>query len=244
MLLWKSWFDLRQGFYWASAILLLLLALIVALYPLLSSQHPTDPLAQRELHRLTHDFTYYMNSQWFWSNCGTAMYLISILMSLTGVPAEKKGGVLLMTLSLPVKRSNWVLAHAALTCLLILVLECASYFGASLGGLLIGKYYPLNSAWPILGGWLLCFPWIGLGLLCNSFLRSFMKSALILIVACQIGPALLRYLAPALYKWSPWQLSVSGAWVQGIPWTPILICLFIGASGIGLTAWRFASEEC
>ena len=71
MLMWKSWFDLRPGFYWSLAILLMLLGLIVAVFPLLVSQHSTNPLTLQELDRLQHDFVYYMNSQWFWSNCGT-----------------------------------------------------------------------------------------------------------------------------------------------------------------------------
>jgi hypothetical protein len=242
MLIWRSWFDLRGGFYIALGVLLLLLALVIAAYPIVSRVKTTGPVAQEQLRQLQ-DYSQYLYTQWFASNNAIVLYIATILLALRGVPGEKRTGAFLITLSLPVRRWIWPVAHAGMTSLLVLILLIISPIGVAVGSLLIGKSYSLESLGVmVFGGWLLCFPWIGLSVVLNSFLHSGLKSALILIPMNLFGATLLKALLPILYRWSPWQLLEAGVW-QHIPWGPILISLFVGSGGVALAAVRFMREE-
>lgn len=53
MLLWKIWFDLRLRFYCSLALMLFLLAVVIGIYPMVSSaKPPTDSYAQQTLQPL------------------------------------------------------------------------------------------------------------------------------------------------------------------------------------------------
>jgi ABC-type transport system involved in multi-copper enzyme maturation permease subunit len=246
MLLWKSWFDLRLRFYCSLAVILVLLAAITAMYPMLSSVKTADPYAQAQIHRISEDYKFYMNLEWFVGNGRTCLYIVTILLALGGVPAEQKRGALLMTLSLPLPRWLWVLMHAAMTALLILILSFVSPLGVAVGSFFIGKSYPhlFNSVLPVMGTWLPCFPWIGVSLLVNSFLRSPMKSALIVIPFILLIPSFVGLMFPAFNQWCPWVLGNPDIWRQSIPWRPLVSTLLIGLGCTVLTAYKFSQEEC
>jgi ABC-type transport system involved in multi-copper enzyme maturation permease subunit len=245
MLLWTSWFDLRQRFFYSLVILLLLLATVIALYPTMSSTKAADPTSQAQYQRISKDYVYYINGLWFSSNSRTALYIITILLALGGVPAEKGRGSVLMTLSLPVKRWLWVITHAAMAALLILVLAFVPPIGIALGSPLVGRSYPhiLETLNPEMGPWLICFPWIGLSLLLNSFLRSAMKSALIIIPFIILVPSLVQVVSPSFSRWCPWTVGSPDLWKQGVPWAQILVTLMIGIGSTVLAACRFSREE-
>ena len=201
MLLWKSWFDLRLRFYCSLAVLLFLLAVNVGIYPFLNSLKPEDDYSKETLRRIVVDYRYYINAQWFQTNATVALYIITVLLALGGVAAEKRKGTLPITLSLPLDRWNWILMHAGMTGLLLLGLAVSSAIGAVLGSLFIGKSYHLFEAMShALGIWLACFPLIGLSLLLNGFSHSGIKSALVLIPIYLMGPQLIRFMAPGFYR--------------------------------------------
>jgi hypothetical protein len=245
MLLWKSWFDLRHRFLYSLAYLLLLIATILVIYPKISSTKPADPIAQARYQRISMDYAYYIDGMWFGSNSITALYIITILLALGGVPTEKAKAALLMTVSLPVKRWLWVIAHAAMTSLLLLILVFAPPIGIALGSPLIGRTYPhlLQTLRPEICAWLPCFPWIGLSLLLNSYLRSAAKSALIIIPFIIVAPSLVQVVSPSFSRWCPWNAGSPALWQQSIPWAQILVTLMIGIGSTILAACRFSREE-
>jgi ABC-type transport system involved in multi-copper enzyme maturation permease subunit len=245
MLLWKSWFDLRQRFFYSLGILLLLLATVIAAHPTISSTRVADPISQAQYQRLSKDYVYYINALWFTSNSRTAFYIVTILLALSGVPVEKGRGSVLMTLSLPVRRWLWVVTHAGMAALLILVLAFVPLVGIAIGSPLIGKSYPhlLDTLLPIIGSWLPCFPWIGLSLLLNSFLRSAIKSALIIIPFIIVVPSLVQVVLPSLSRWCPWTAGSFDLWNHGIPWAQLIVTLMIGIGSAFVAAYRFSREE-
>jgi ABC-type transport system involved in multi-copper enzyme maturation permease subunit len=246
MLIWTSWFNLRLRFFYSLAVLLFLLATITAIYPLLISLKTEDPYEQALIQRISQDYVFYIDRQWFGSNGIIAFHLITIGLALGGIPAERGKGVLMMALSLPVKRRLWVVAHAGMAAFLVLVLAFISPVCAGFGSLIFtGKFYPnlLLSLLPVLRTWLPCFPLIGLSILLNSYLRSAIKSALILILFILNVPSIIAFISPAFYRLSPWALESHGFWMKGIPWMTILIALLIGIGSTALAAYRFAHEE-
>jgi ABC-type transport system involved in multi-copper enzyme maturation permease subunit len=245
MLLWKSWFDLRQRFFYSMVVLLLLLTTVIAAYPTISATKVADPISQAQYQRLSSDYVYYVNSLWFTSNSRTAFYIVTILLALAGVPVEKGRGSVLMTLSLPVKRWLWTVAHAAMASLLILVLAFVPLVGIAIGSPLVGRSYPhlLDSLLPAIGSWLPCFPWIGLSLLLNSFLRRAIKSALIIIPFIIVVPSIVQVVSPSLSRWCPWTAGSFDLWKHGIPWAHIMVTLLIGIGSTALAAYRFSREE-
>lgn len=244
MLLWKSWFDLRLRFFCSLAVLLFLLAVNVGIYPYLNNLKPADEYSRETLRRLVVDYKYYINTQWFRTNASVSLYMITVLLALGGIVAEKKKGTLPVTLSMPLDRWNWIVAHAGMTGLLLLGLTASSGLGTILGSLLIGKSYHLADAIVhALGIWLACFPLIGLSLLVNSFLHSGIKSALVMIPIYLMGPQLIRFMAPGFYRWSPWQLADPELWKNSTNWQALPVALLIGLGATAIAAYKFVREE-
>jgi ABC-type transport system involved in multi-copper enzyme maturation permease subunit len=253
MLLWKAWFDLRQRFYCSLVLMLVLLTVVITVYSILNStKPPINPSFQQSVQ----PYSLWIDQNWFGTNAHTCFCVMAIALALGGVPAEKRRGATLMTLTLPVKRRFWLAAHAGMTALLILVLAFVSEAGVLIGGFLIGKSHPYltTSVMPVFGFWLSCLPLIGISLWLNSYLRDAMRSALILIPISVLAPPMLALLFPYLAKWFPWQLEDPGLWMMWQLWgrahirqvivPPILVSLAIGLVSTALAARRFVQEEC
>ncbi len=257
MLLWKAWFDLRPRFYCSLALMLVLLTVVITTYSLLNfTKPPINSDYQQSMQPYLKVYSLWIDRNWFGSNARTCFYVMVIALALGGVPAEKRRGATLMTLTLPVKRRLWLAAHAGMTALLMLILAFVSVAGVAIGGLLIGKSHPylMVSVMPVLGFWLSCLPWIGISLWLNSYLRDAMKSALILIPISTLAPPMLTLLFPHFIKWYPWQLESPELWMLWQLWgrqhilgflvPPILVSILIASVSTALAARRFIQEEC
>jgi ABC-type transport system involved in multi-copper enzyme maturation permease subunit len=179
------------------------------------------------------------------TNAPVSLYIITILLALGGILAEKRKGALLVTLSLPIERWNWVLTHAGMTAALTFILAFVSWIGTVFGSLCIGKVYPANVAFTrVLGLWLACFPLVGLSLALNSYFHSGIKSAMVLMPIYLIGPQMTGFMAPGFYRWCPWQLAdTTFLRNDNINWRALLVSLSVGIACTVLAAFRFRREE-
>ena len=145
-----------------------------------------------------------------------------------------------MTLSLPVKRSHWILVHGGLTALLVFILIFGfTIFILAVGYIIIGENYPLGAAaLNALFDWLTCLPFIGLSLLVNSFFHNGFKSMmtifLVIFVACYLK--LPSYLLNYTFLW-PWLKLHSFTWADFV--TVIMATL----ATAGVDIWKFNRSE-
>jgi ABC-type transport system involved in multi-copper enzyme maturation permease subunit len=245
---WKSWVDLRRRFYYSLVGLLLLLALVMALYVIAGMGKPPGPLMQAAMQGIQQQgYAQYINSVWFSGkgNAGVILFVSALFLSAGGILSEKKTDSLLLTLAFPVRRWHWVLMHAAVASGLILALSLISTLCIVLGSLVIRKPYPIDPSLMgvTIGLWLGCFPWIGICSLLNSIIHSSMKSVLVLFAIYLILLRMSSKLLLALYHWTPWCLAEHAFWLQSIPWGAMLVSMAIGLMGILLAALRFARED-
>jgi hypothetical protein len=244
LMMWKSWFDLRRRFYCSGAALLFVMVGVLASYSSAIAWKSDNPFRQEQLKDVFQGYTHYMDRIYFLGNVYVLLLLASIVLALGGILAQNKRKTILVTLSFPVKQWHWVVAHAGTTASLILILAFASAAGSVLGSCILGKSYSLFSALvSIQGLWLACFPWIGLSLWLNSYLRSSIGSGVILILISWIGLNILVLTIPSTNEWCLRSLADPGFWRGSIPWKSILSSLSIGIGGTVLAARRFAQRE-
>jgi ABC-type transport system involved in multi-copper enzyme maturation permease subunit len=244
LMMWKSWFDLRRRFYCSLIALMIVMSVVLASYSTMIAQKPDNPFRQELLKDVYHGYSHYMDRIYFVGNAYVILLIASIVLALGGILAQKKKKTILVTISFPVKRWQWVVAHAGTTAFLVLILAVVAALGSVLGSYLMGESYPLCSAiLSVQGLWLACFPWIGLSLLLNSYLRNSIGSGLILILASWIGLNVLVITVPAAEDWCLRRLSDPGFWMGRIPWESILCALLIGVGSIALAARRFMRQE-
>lgn len=246
MVAWKCWFDLRPRFFWTIGLSLFFAVEFVASY-LINTD--TDFLSflflfeedfQQAVPRLVQDYSFYIDMVWFETH-NRFFAFIAIAIALGGILSQRNGSSLHMTLSLPAKRSKWLLVHAGMSALLVFVLVFTSTICVLIGSLIIDQHYPLDTA--LLRAivlWLFCLPWISLSLLANSLLHNTFKSVIIVIIVFAV---IHSFKLPELYLYPPFRLSGPYDWQQNFPWEAFLILILTTIATIFLAIKKFEGND-
>ena len=243
MLVRRCWFDLKPRFFWTVGFFLYLTAHVFFLYykvldwnasgALSNFIGPVKYFATGSLK----DYSFFVDQCWFH---GTLVYFefFTVVLAWGGILVHKQKADLLMTLSLPVKRSHWLMVHGGITACLLFILIFVFTISVLAVSHIIGKYYPLDTALTkALFVWLVCLPWVGLSLLANSFLNSGFKSMMVLIVVFVI---VFLFRLPFSFIYHPFlnpDLQIAFSWTDLI----IVIITTIGTTGLAI--WKFKKTE-
>jgi hypothetical protein len=256
MLVRRSWFDLKPKFFWAVGFTLFLLVIFFRNYFGLIKLNNSGSLSEfvtmldpigifseaifNFFSRIIEDYTFYVDAGWF----AVGVYFFwffAIIISLAGILVQNNKSVFYMTLSLPVKRSNWLIVHAGVTAFLVFIIIFSSTISVLAVSNIIGKTYPLQTALvKALFIWLSCFPWIGLSLLVNSFLHNGFKTIMILIIFFII---ISNIDLPGLHffnlhkPFDRYQLHTLALWIE------LLISILVTIITVYLAIWRFKRNE-
>ena len=255
MLIKRCWFDLRSRFLWAVLLSLCFSAHFINVCSIaikyndakINISYGPNLFMSEDMFNgllefctlIVEDHTFFVDIVWF--SLGLFFFEVSaIALALGGILGQKKSAFH-MTLSLPVKRSHWLLAHGGITAFLMFLLIFGfTIFALTVSSFITGKYYPMDAALlNALFNWLACLPFIGISLLANSFFhngyKSMMSIFIVAIIACwlRLPLFLLSYpfLFPLLKK--PHDFTL-----------PDLIIIILTTSvTTGLAVWRFNKND-
>ena len=243
MLVRRCWFDLKPWFFLTALVILLFTANMFYMYfkILYWNDHGLLSYAPGFIKHLTtgsaRDYSFFVDQGWFYDSL-SYFELCTIVLTCGGILFHKHIADLLMTISLPVKRSHWLLAHGGITACLLFTLIFVFTISILAVSLIIGKYYPLDTALAkALFLWLACLPWIGLSLLANSFLNSGFRSMMILIVVLIF---FLLFRTDYYFLYHPFltpDLRIVFSWADLL----FVIITTIGTTGLAI--WKFGRNE-
>ncbi len=233
MLIKRCWFDLKPRFLWAVGFFLCFSVYFIWTY--FAAKEITPIYFPGQEHTLIR----HVNNYWILLSI-FLFELFTVVLALGGILNQKNRSVLQMTLSLPVKRSHWLLAHGGLTALLVFILIFGfTIFNLIVGNIITGEYYPLDTAFlNALFNWLTCLPFIGLSILVNSFFHNGFKSMmtvfLVIFIACNFK--LPSYLLNYTFL-LPWIKLYPFTWAD-------LVTVIVGTLATsGLVIWKFGKNE-
>lgn len=243
----RAWLELRGRFYLATAILMMLAVLRVALFSqmegLLARAQGAPDGVVASLRQTVADYGRYIDSEWF---NGTALPLMSILMVLLaigGTPAEKRDGMLLISLSLPVPRHAWVTRRAAMVVGLGLAMILSATATVLAASWILGRHYPPGAAvLQALAVVAAALPWVGVALLAGTFVRDQIRAALAtyaVLLACWM----IVTVVPHAQSWDPWLIAGPSVWRNGLPVEALVVAALLGPGGFLLALRRFGRAE-
>jgi hypothetical protein len=243
MLVRRCWFDLKPRFFWATGFFLFFSANMFFLYYKMAGWNESGALSNSTglaAYLATgslKDYSFFVDQCWFY---GTLAYFefFAIVLAWGGILVHKQKTDILMALSLPVKRSHWLMAHGGITACLLFILIFVFTISFLAVSHIIGKYYPLDTALAkALLIWLACLPWIGLSLLANSFLNSGFRSMMVLIVVFTIFYQFRTtyYITYHSFLTSDLQIAFS--------WADLLAITMATIGTTGLAIWKFGKNE-
>jgi hypothetical protein len=243
----KLWLDTRFRFLIGLIVMILLALLIVYLQYKVTGAQNTLAHAQisaetkAQVLNIFGDYGKYVDTTWYESNGGTAIAILAIILALGGPLAERNS--VHLTLSLPVRRSSWLVAQAVLTMGLSVVMLLVSTAVLLAVGALMGHAYPPGQA--ALNALLCAVPtmaWIGLTLALGSYVLDKAKTALIVIPAKFLSPFL--FTLPALKHWDMARLGRPLSMYPIIAWQQPLLLLFVCAvGGVAMAAHRYGQLD-
>ena len=238
MLIKKCWFDLKTRFLWIMVVSLCWVAFISRNYFHLIKLNRSGALNAKNMAaiNLVTDYPSFVNIGFFIMGLALFAFLTWIL-ALGGMLAQKNRSVLHMTLSLPLRRSHWLMGHAGMTAFLVLILIYIYTFSFLIIAYFGGKYYPLGTAMiNALLLWLHCLPWIGLSLLANSFFHSGFKSMMFLFIFLLI---LFKMHLPEFLFFHNGIAELKDV----ITWKIFLVIVITTIGTTGLAIWKFNRNE-
>lgn len=245
MLARRCWFDLKTRFFWTAVLSFYYVVEFFLNHTILIQLDDSGSLSKLNLSgtlerlasRIIQDFPYYIDLVWFEVN--TPYFgILAIAISLGGVFSQKNKSSLLITLSLPEKRSNLLMTHAGVAACMTFILMLGSTILMLAVSHIIGKHYPVEEALlKALIAWILCLPFIGMSILAYSVFRGALKTIVVLIVVLVISHTLripgLGLLAPFS---NPEILEVQ-------LWKMLLIAFGATVVSVVLAIWRFEKNE-
>jgi ABC-type transport system involved in multi-copper enzyme maturation permease subunit len=244
MVLWKNWFDIRIRFYLALLFVVLNVTLLIVVFPLLGpvlSWAKADIPASdwKTIQPYLASYRLFMDQNWF-QKVGI-LVAISIVFGLGGIMSERKSRSILLSLSLPVPRYQWILFHAALAVALLLILNLTASVTIILGGFALGEPYPIGRA--LQGAVLQVLPglcWVGATLALTSITGDKLRTALIMfgIWFCM---SILDHI-PSISVWLPHHVMdlLKG---NNFPWRAFLTIFVAGFGGLFLATQKFMTED-
>lgn len=223
MVFWKLWFDLRWRFWLCLALTLLISGVSVGIFrwgnEILPILKPDMSAEQRlEIEQLNRSYRLFRDEGWFYE-----IRFVSVLaafLALGGVVAERKNGTMPLTLSLPVSRRRWLIAHALLVLLLTGILLLVASLLILVCGWTAGESFPPTRA---LFGMLVLMvrslPWISAAIAFTVLFENRVKAALFLILS--IFALDLIGLAEVFQQWRPAAILTL---LEGgpFPWKPLV----------------------
>ena len=195
------------------------------------------PDAVRLMGDAMRDFRSFADTQFFGANLMQVLPLLALVLSLGGVLA--RGPSAAHCLSLPVPRSRWVVAQAAVAGGLLLALSLAvSLLFVLLAGTR-GHVYPLGPALGFgLAAGAAAWPWVAVTLAATALCRD-VPRALALSLALMLGLAGASLFVPL----GPWSVADPLAWRQGVPWPGLAWLLLMCGSGLAFAVARAERVE-
>lgn len=244
MILWKMWFDLRVRFFFSLAFSIVCVMLLVVIFPLtgpLLSYAKGDiaPEEWSKIRPILSDYRLFMDLGWF--RDVQYVSLFAVIFALGGVLTEHKSRSIYFTLSLPVRRRQWILYHSGMALVLITVLCTIASVLILIGGVVYAKSYPL---WLAMQGALflslVTVPWIGITFAVTSLTQDRMKTALVIFAIWCVNRVLERI--PPIRLWLPRHLLdyLGGS---AFPWQSLLLIFALGIGGILFAIRNFEEQD-
>lgn len=236
MKLWKAWFDIRQRF-WLSVVLVTLLMAPQAVEVALSSARAVEaveaavPSAEPDILEATRAYTHMLEG-WIGGNAHTIFSILGIVLAVGGILSHGNARSNLMTLSLPSRRKEWLMAQATMAALLLLGLCAWEAAIMAVTGWLSGLPIPLGQlSLAVLLTSLSSAMWIWPAILSTALTREPVRAALITV---SILVALQTVLGvTGRQEWRLRGIADVPGWAEGIPWPPLIF----GAVLAGGSAW-------
>ena len=236
MKLWKAWFEVRQKFYLAF-ILVTLLMLPTMVGTLVAASGPEEPAAG-----MTDEAGAAVPSAaeafgreldlWMAGETHIIFAVLAVVLAVGGILSLGNARSNLMTLSLPERRSRWLLAQAGVSALLVLALCAWETFILMATGWLAGFEVPESRLLlAILLTTLSAVAWVWPAILGTALTRDAVRAAL-LVISVMVALLLQTYVVEQ--PWFVFQAIANlAAWEGGLPWRPLLA----GAGLAALSAW-------
>jgi hypothetical protein len=239
----RTWLGLRFRFVFCSLIFIaigiacswlwangpMVQSLIQGMVPPAKNHLPADdPL----LHRLG-QYDFFVQHIWFEGIATQVLPFLVVLLSVGGVVSEKKSGEIAFTLSLPTRRSSWVLTRMAMVLGMTFTLMALSTVALLATGHWFGYTYDLEKAVAesTLCGFLGVM-WIGL--------TAFLEMYLIAAMNTFVGVLALQFASFLADRWTLWSsLLQIDFWHFGVPWRPLLLMIAVAIGSVFLALQRF-----
>ncbi len=239
-----AWWSLRRRFGIVLAIVAGHAVGIVLVFALLGGTAPADwemTSGEREsVTRVVSSYEAYVGETW----SGTLVGLLAVagvVLGAGGVPSERRQGTLDLTLSLPVRRSHWLLGRWVLVLALLPCLAAVSAVLVGAGGGLLGVEVPgrLLAANVLISGLAPAYA-VAAAILATTWTRD--------VVVASLAALVLLYLTAGAGAgppggWAPGILFSPEGWGDGAPWRPLLSTAALTAGFLVMAIRHFERDD-
>jgi hypothetical protein len=187
-----------------------------------------DPLLRR-----LGEYDFFIQHIWFEGIANQVLPFLVVLLTVGGVVSEKKSGEVPFTLSLPARRSSWVMTRMVIVFGMTFLLMALSTVAVLSTGRWFGYTYSIEKA--VAESFLcvlLAVMWIGLTACLEMWLIAAMNTL--------VGIFVLQFASLLVDRWTLWSsLLQIDIWHFGVPWRPLLLLIAVATGSVLLALQRF-----
>ena len=224
MTFWKAWFDVRLRF-----VLCAILATVTFLPASFDAAVNAEGYGR-------------IVEGWIGGMEYPVFATLVIVLGVGGTTTEANARSNLMTLSLPVPRSRWLVSQWLVATLLVFCLTAWILLLTGLAGILSGRSVPVAALLGavVLNGFAAAL-WVWPAMLGTSVMKGAVRAALVVVSLLMVF-ALVRN-EPIVSDWHIGNLADLRAWQEALPWRALLVGFLLGGGSAWLTLRRFQRTD-